>query len=456
MGVTSTSKQINLERIDCDGTLQVTLALSASPAIVSNPTDIVLTLDRSDSLEGAPMESVKAGAKTFIDILSESTGGAPDAIGSGSRIGIVSFNQTATADTQLITSVAALKDAADALDASGSTNHAAAFSAAMQLFDPQSTNAKVIVLFTDGKTTAGPPPAPVAAAARAEGIIIYCIGLIGSDGIDVSVLNDWATDPDASHVAVTPDAADLEDLFRDLAANISKTGATDIVIDEVVNDDFQITSMSPPTKGTAEMQSSTALQWKIPELGVTANEGASLQFAIRHTADTSGTKLVNESLTYSDNEGNVVAFPTPSVEVDCGTVVQEPCPVPVDFSIEGCDDFAVFDAGDVRLESLGRILELNFTVKRVCPGKRVALGVLLSEVGENGDEYPRGMKALTLPAHNAPYCRDIRVKGVRFVLPEDLSAVEEPGSMCRERFFRVRTIAHPVDYGFRCCEADPT
>ena len=154
----------------------------------------------------------------------------------------------------------------------------------MQLFDPQSANAKVIVLFTDGKTTAGSPPAPVAAAARAEGIILYCIGLIGSDGIDVSVLNDWATDPDASHVAVTPDAADLEDLFRDLAANISKTGATDIVIDEVVNDDFQIASMSPPTKGTAEMQSSTALQWKIPELGVTANEGASLQFAIRHTA----------------------------------------------------------------------------------------------------------------------------------------------------------------------------
>ena len=60
----------------------------------------------------------------------------------------------------------------------------------MQLFDPLSANAKVIVLFTDGKTTAGPPPASIAAAARAEGIILYCIGLIGSDGIDVSVLND--------------------------------------------------------------------------------------------------------------------------------------------------------------------------------------------------------------------------------------------------------------------------
>ena len=109
----------------------------------------------------------------------------------------------------------------DALTAGGSTNHADAFTKAIEMFDPASTNAKVIVMFTDGKTTAGPPPSPVAADARAQGIIIYCIGLIGSDGIDVNVLNDWATDPDASHVAVTPDDADLEQIFADLAANIS-------------------------------------------------------------------------------------------------------------------------------------------------------------------------------------------------------------------------------------------
>ena len=107
-----------------------------------------------------------------------------------------------------------------------------------------SSNAKVMVMFTDGKTTSGIPPAPVAAAARAAGIIIYCIGLTGADGIDVSVLNDWATDPDASHVAFTPDDAELEDLFADLAANISKPGATDIVIDEIINPDFVITSIT--------------------------------------------------------------------------------------------------------------------------------------------------------------------------------------------------------------------
>ena len=37
-------------------------------------------------------------------------------------------------------------------------------SAAASLFDPSSSSGQIIVMFTDGKTTAGPPPAPVAAA----------------------------------------------------------------------------------------------------------------------------------------------------------------------------------------------------------------------------------------------------------------------------------------------------
>ncbi len=249
MGITSSNKQIDRDRIDCDGMLKVTLALSASPDIASNPTDIVLVLERSGSMEGAPLANLKAGAKTFIDIIDEATDNSKDGnIGSGSRIGIVSFADTATADTLLITSVATLKSAVDSLTAGGFTNHADAFAKAKQLFDPLSTNAKVIVMFTDGQTTAGPPAAPVADAAKASGIIIYCIGLIGADGINVDVLNNWATDPDDSHVAVTPDDADLEELFKDLATNISKTGATNIVIDEVVNPDFVITDVVPPAK----------------------------------------------------------------------------------------------------------------------------------------------------------------------------------------------------------------
>ena len=91
MGITNSNKQISTDQIDCSGTLKITLALSAAPLRTSRPIQrtSMLVLDRS-----------------------------------GSRIGIVSFADTAS------------------------------------------------------------------------GIIIYCIGLIGDDGIDVDVLNDWATDPD--------------------------------------------------------------------------------------------------------------------------------------------------------------------------------------------------------------------------------------------------------------------
>ncbi|MGI5929786.1 vWA domain-containing protein [Pseudoflavonifractor sp.] len=456
MGVTNSNKVINTDRILCDGALRVTLALTAAPDIISNPTDIVLILDRSGSMTGAPLADMKLGAKTFIDLIDEATDSSKDGqIGSGSRMGVVSFSSTATADTQLITSVDELKTAVDSLTAGGSTNHADAFSKAAQLFDPASSNAKVMVMFTDGSTTAGAPPAPVAAAARAQGIIIYCIGLIGSDGLDISALNDWATDPDASHVAVTPDAADLEELFAELAANISKPGATDISIDEVITPDFVITSISSPTKGSATMLDAHSLRWNIPQLGVTSSESAVLDFFIRHVGLQPGTKLVNQSITYSDNEGNVVSFPQPTVSVSCDIVVHpEKCPEPVELTVEGCQDSVLVDMGDVYMESQGRIIQMDVTIKNVCPGKRVALAVILTEVDQDGMEYQRGMKAMTIPAHSAPVCQDVLVKCIKFVVPEDLRVFG--GAVCSPRKFKARFLANNIDTDYRCCESTIT
>ena len=406
-------------------------------------------------MAGTPLASMKAGAKTFIDIIEEATDGVKDGqIGSGSHIGIVSFASDAVADTQLITSVDTLKDAVDSLSAGGNTDHADAFTKAIQLFDFASSNAKMIVLFTDGNTTAGAPRAPVADAAKAQGIIIYCIGLVGSDGVDVDTLNEWASDPDAAHVAITPNAADLEELFAELAANISKPGATDIVIDEVVSPDLVITNVLTPAKGSASMLDARSLRWTIPQLGVSASESAVLEFFVRHVSQTQGTKLVNESITYSDAEGNVVSFPAPTVTVECDVVVHpEECPVPVDLTAAGCSDAVSVDLGDIYLESQGRIVQLDVTIKNVCPGKRVALAVILTEVDENGVEHQRGMKAMTIPAHDYPSCRDVLVKCIKFVLPEDLDVSSGPtGCMCRQRDLRARFIAHDIDTDYRCCE----
>ncbi|MFR0733553.1 MAG: vWA domain-containing protein [Oscillospiraceae bacterium] len=392
MSIIHSDKRISASQIPCDGTLKVTISLTAKPDIQDHPADVVLVLDRSRSMAGAPLASMKAGAKTFIDILAESTGGSQDGqIGGGSRIAVVSFASTATKDTQLITSVAALKAAVDSLTAAGSTNHADAFTKAGELFDPSSSAQKIIVLFTDGKTTIGPPPAPVAAALRDSGVVIYCIGLTGSDGIDVATLHEWATDPDSEHVAVTPDPAELEELFADIAQSISKPGATGIVVDEVVHSDFQITSILTPQKGDATLMGPNTIRWTIEELGATDVETATLEFYVRHIGETGGTKPVNQSITYTDREKQDVSFPDPKVLVDCGVVTTpEGCPEPVEVTMDGCQDFVSVDLGDTYLQSQGRILEVRATLHNVCPEKRVALAVLLSEVDEKGRSIPGG------------------------------------------------------------------
>ena len=452
MGVTNSNKELSTSQISCGGSFRIKLSLTAAPDITTNPTDIVLILDRSGSMEGSALANLKNGADAFIDIIAESTGGAADGqIGSGSHIGIVSFATTATQDTQLITSVADLKAAVNALTAEGSTNHADAFEKALDLFDPTSTNAKVMVMFTDGNTTAGGDPNAVATLAKSQGVIIYCIGLSGNGGIDVAALNAWSSDPDSSFVFITPDDAELEEIFEDLARNITRAGATNVVITDTVSPCFRITSISSPTKGSASTSGTNTVTWTIDELGVSESEGASFEFTVEHVGPCEGVVEVNESISFDDSEGNVVTFPSPTIDVDCGVEVCEGCPIEVDLTVGGCSDAIEFDAGELELASLGRILQLDVTLQNVCPNKRVALAVFLTELDELDEEHNRGMKTLTIPAHTAESCRDVTVRCIKFVLPEDLDESGTAGALCNERRFRARFIANYVDFDFACC-----
>lgn len=290
MGIINSSKTINQTTIACYGTLQVQLALTAAPDIITNPTDIVLALDRSGSMRGNALASLKTAVGQFIDIIAEATDGGPDTIGSGSRIGIVSFAGSATDDTGLSTSVADLKAAVNDLVAEGQTNHYEAFTTSMSVLGTPPDNNKVMILFTDGKTSVGPNPITAATAAKNAGITVYAIGLVGNEGIDEEALNSWVTPPAAAHVAIAPTPEDLEQLFADLAANITKTGATNIEIRDIVNDDFIVTSVGQPTVGTVVKVSDTEVRWNMDRLGVSDTESATLVFTVQHIAETSGIK----------------------------------------------------------------------------------------------------------------------------------------------------------------------
>ena len=404
MGVVNSNKEINKTTIDCGETFNITLSITATPDIVSNPTDIVLVLDRSGSMAGSPLLNLKNGAKKFVEIIDEATDSTQDGqIGNGSHIGIVSFSNIATKDTKLITSVEELDMAIDALSAGGLTNHADAFTKATELFDMTSSNAKVIVMFTEGVTTVGGDATPIAELAKSQGIIIYCIGLSGDTGLDVNALNAWSSDPDSAYVAITPDDTQLEDLFEELAKNISKPGAT-------------------------------------------------LEFSVKHVGTCTGTVEVNESIEYEDAEGSLVLFENPTIEIDCDEqICLEECPTPIDITISGCNDTVEYDAGNIYLDSLGRILELNAKIKNVCPNRRVALAVVLTEVDSNNIEHKRGMKTMVIPAHSHLTCRDVKINCIKFVLPEELDVSGSESSICNNRNFKVRFITHYIDNDLNSC-----
>ena len=88
----------------------------------------------------------------------------------------------------------------------------------------------------------------------------------------------------------------------------------------------------------------------------------------------------------------------------------------------------------------GRILDVTATLRNVCPGRRSAVGLTLTEVDNDGAEYARGFRAISVPAHNARCYQDVQLDAVRFVLPEDRS-------LQRRRHLIVRTTHHYLDDG---------
>lgn len=140
-------------------------------------------------------------------------------------------------------------------------------------------------------------------------------------------------------------------------------------------------------------------------MGVTQSEGAVLEFTVEHVGSCSGTVEVNEFISYHDAEGNVVSFPSPELDVDCDIVIlPEACPEPIDLTVDGCEDTLEFDAGDLGMESLGRIIQLSVTLAECLSQQAGWLWPpFCPRWTANVGEHKRGMKTvLTRPTQGAP------------------------------------------------------
>lgn len=198
----------------------VTLRDACKPAEVH--TNVVLAIDASTSMdesagEATKLEAAKDAARTFVSLLQLGRDFA----------GVVSFN----ADARVL---APLTDDADALTASiggiataPGTRIDLAIDAAADVMraglpevDPG--NNQVLVLLTDGLPDEGTAASAMDAAnrAKADGMVLYAIGL-GVD-VDGELLRAIASSDDTYLEA--PSAADLEDIYREIAGRLPCPG----------------------------------------------------------------------------------------------------------------------------------------------------------------------------------------------------------------------------------------
>lgn len=177
--------------------------------ITSDDREIVVTLDKSGSMGGSPMEATKVAAKRFVnEILSQYA-----------DLGVVTFSSGAEILSDFTMNETVLNEALDGLYASGGTETGAGLELAYKMLSASGARNKIIVLMSDGE--AGDNPLPIAQQIRDSGITIYTLGFFGSvsnKSYVQAVMEGIASD--GCHYEVDSESG-LQDFFTDIASQIN-------------------------------------------------------------------------------------------------------------------------------------------------------------------------------------------------------------------------------------------
>lgn len=441
MSISNPKKTVQDAAICYGEKTRVTISFDAAAEIYRNPVDVVLLVDRSGSMDCGRMKYVKELAKSLVDRILQHT----DQQEQLNRVAVVSFADTASKDVDFTNNEKEVYSAISNLSSGGSTNHKDAFEKAWQILEPKSLNRQILVLFTDGKTTVGGDSDAMTEKIKEAGVEIFCVGLTN----DSVPLHRWASDPVDRHVIYAYEPDGLEGMFEIIISGTIESGAMDIVIREEIASDFKIVSIHKPSAGCVKNIGPQSFLWTIHEAGTSeAPETVSVSFDIMHIGCGTGLRHVNKSLVYNDREGHCVEFPNPVIEILCDSEVYFPehCPVSTQFKVGSCEDTVRASLEDVELDYLGRIVQVNVEIKDVCPGKRLAVGVFLTELNEEHKECSRGVKMFTVPPIKGTHCRNLKLKCINFIVPE-----EAGHNLCKERVFKARAMANYIDADLKCC-----
>jgi Mg-chelatase subunit ChlD/DNA-binding beta-propeller fold protein YncE len=288
--------------------VRLTVRGGCGSAVSSEPRDVLLVLDRSGSMQGEPIRVLREAALAFLADVDFST----------TRVGVISFNETAQRAAPLSANPAPVRAAIRGLQANGQTLLYRALEAARTEFQQRGRPeaAKVLILFSDGQETASDSRDTEREARFLKGgldVEIFAIGIQASP----TLLRKVATDED--HYFAAGNARFLYGIFERIAQRVTSTNLfrTLLVEDELPPDMALVPGSAEPAP---EIQG-RLLRWRLTDVPL---NGLGLRYRLRPTTPGDRPTNVFARGTFEDGFGNPGSFdfPVPMVRV----IVDTPTP----------------------------------------------------------------------------------------------------------------------------------
>lgn len=292
-------------------TLDLSLSIRCRPGTEPRA-DVMLILDRSNSMAGDKLARARAAAGSFVAGLDLSR----------HRVGVVTFSDLTTLDLPLTGDGPAIQAVLGAIRSDGRTDIASALDLALRHLAaygrPEAL--PVILLLTDGKPSRDGQPyvdaVRQAERARASGALVYAVGLGDPKDVDGTLLTEVAGAPERYFYA--PRSEDLDPIYQALSKTIGGVVATELeVVDELGPDVEYIAGSAAPA---AEL-SGRQLRWALSTL---PRDGASFRLQVRptrtgrlNTNTQAVARYVADGVRYS------FTFPVPMIDV-----IDLPTPTP--------------------------------------------------------------------------------------------------------------------------------
>ena len=266
--------------------------------------EIMLIIDRSNSMAGVKLAAAKAAADSFV--------ASPSLDLTTNRVGLVSFSDLISLDQPLTHDRAAVRAAVADIQHTGNTDIATALRRATDhVLEAARPGARpVLILMTDGKPSRiGQPYVDTvieAARAKAHGALVYAIGL--GDTIETDLLVTVAGASSRYFAAPRPDQ--LASIYAELSQTVGGVAATDVRIVDGLGPDVTFVPGSATRGGTLI---GTDVVWT---LGALPSGKATV--SMRVTPGRVGRIPTNTLATASytaDGRRYTFEFPVPEVEV---------------------------------------------------------------------------------------------------------------------------------------------